>query len=208
MTGELPEPSSEQILDWLDGRLPPEQVGAVEAAVARDGSQAQRFSAWAQEFRRLAGELPLAAPPPVVSQRLRRLHAMRSGRGRPTTRQLARLDVDSRQPDALVAVRGPLLEATSRIQLAFTTEVADVVLDVTPDGLGTVGLRGQVLSRRGTPSAFEVTASGPSGTVRTIEGDDLGSFVLEHVPVDTELIVLTNDDVSIEVPMSAADPPP
>ncbi len=206
MSGERFVPTPEQILDWLEGRLSPEAARAVEAEASRPGSPAARFADWARDFGRLRGQLPLAEPPPLVSQRLRRLHAVQRGRVGASRRLVARLDIDSRQPDAMVALRGPLLEASSRIQLTFTTEAADVVLDVAPAGPGTVDLRGQVLPRRPMPPAFEATASGPSGSIGTIDGDELGSFVLEQVPVDTEIIVLTNDEVRIEVPLSTSPP--
>lgn len=201
MSDDPLEPSAELILDWLEGRLPPAEAAAVERAVARPGSAAQRFAAWAEQFHRLAGELPLVDPPPVIAQRLRRLHAQSRGRTRATARLLARLDVDSRLPDAMVAVRGPFLEVTSRVQLTFTTDAADVVLDIAPAGSGTVDLRGQVLARQQMPSAFEATASGPSGSISTIEGDDQGSFVLQRVPVDADLIVVTNGEITIEIPL-------
>ena len=197
------EVSSEEVLDWLEGRLDPGRAGAVEAALAEPGSAARAFAEWAQEFHLLSAELPLVAPPPVLSQRLRHLYLLRSGRGRPAIRVVARLDVDSRHPDPLVAVRGPLLDADARIQLTFTSEAADVVLDVAPPRPAGVTLRGQVLPRRPMPAAFQATAHGPSGSVSTIEGDAFGSFTLEQVPVDAEVVVLSNDELTIELPLSS-----
>jgi hypothetical protein len=208
MTGpEIPEPTAEEILDWMEGRLDPVRAAQVEEAVARPGSIAHEFAEWAREFHRLAGATPLIPPPPLVGQRLRRMYAAWAGRVRTTARLVARLDVDSREPDALVAVRGPLLDPTTRVQLTFTCEAADVVLDVAPAGPDAVTIRGQVMPRRPTPSAFQATATGPSRTVSTIDGDDLGSFRLERVPVDTELLVLTNDELLIDVPLSSSSNP-
>jgi hypothetical protein len=108
--------------------------------------------------------------------------------------------------DDLVRVRGPA-SVGERIQLVFHTEDAEVVLDVTPEGppgddsgaVPTVTVRGQVLPSRPTPPVFEATAQGPSGTLSTILGDDLGCFELAGVPIDTEHLVLTNDELVIEI---------
>lgn len=207
MTSDPATPGPEEILDWLEGRSDPERAQAIEAALAQPGSPARTFAEWAREFYRLSVQLPLIEPPPVVRQRLRRMHAVRSGRGRPTKRLVARLDIDSREPDALVAVRGPLLDTPTRVQLAFTTDVANVVLDIAPEAAGRVTLRGQVLPRRAMPTAFHAAAHGPSGPVTSRDGDDLGSFTLANVGVDTELVVLTNDEVWIELPLVPTPPP-
>ncbi len=201
------EPGSEEILDWLEGRLTPERARAVESAVARPGSTAAAFAAWAREFHRLSGALPLPTPPPVLRQRLRQLYLSRLGRAGASTRQVARLEVDSRRRDPMVALRGPLLDAETRMQLSFSTTDADVVLDVAPSGHAVVTLRGQVLPRRPMASAFQAEAHGPSGVVSTVDGDELGSFTLEDVPVDTESVVLFNGELSIELPLSAASRP-
>ncbi len=103
----------------------------------------------------------------------------------------------------MVAVRSPVLDAGERVQLSFVSPVADVVLDIAPTGPDRVTLRGQVLPRRPMPGAFQAVAHGPRGSVSTIEGDELGGFTLEDVPTDAEIVVLSNDELTIEVPLSS-----
>jgi len=201
------DPTPEEVLDWLEGRLTADRAAAVLAAIERSGSDARDFAEWAASFRRYAALLPLVAPPPLVSQRLRRMYAARLTHPRPVVQLLAVLEVDSRQPDSLVSVRAPVDRDSGRVQLAYRAGATSIVVDIMPAQGGTVTLRGQVLAAGDTLPSFQVTAQGPSGSVTSISGDDLGGFVLEEVPDDSELLLLTNDELLIEVPIRLSGEP-
>jgi hypothetical protein len=188
------------ILDWLEGRLSPERARAVEVGIANGGPETALLVSWVREFMRDAALLPLATPPPLVSQRLRRLLTSKH-QGRRHRREFTAVPIlDTRRTEQLVGVRAPA-QAGSRFQLTFGADPAVIVLDVQPASDGTATIRGQVIPDDASLPVFHATAIGPSGRATTILGDDLGGFTLRGVPLDVDFVVVTNDDVDIVVPV-------
>jgi hypothetical protein len=110
---------------------------------------------------------------------------------------------DSRQDVALVDLRDADADADIA-HLAFTSDPADVVLDVRRLGPGRVRIEGQVLPADGADRAYAVEATGPRMTaVHSVGGDRQGRFVLPELPdrVDRlrldsgELVLLVQFDV-------------
>jgi hypothetical protein len=192
-------PSLATLLDWLEGRLDSEQAAQVSARVAEGDSRTRASVQWLQGFLATARAFPAPAPPPIVRQNLRQ-HFVRWSKARAALRadpQLvdATLLFDSRQDLALAGVRGGD-EAEEAYHLAFTTDVADLVLDVRRIGEGQVRLDGQVLL--GDPSSapvFAASAAGPGFTARTIDGDELGRFTLPAVPVGRCRLEVSNGEI-------------
>jgi len=125
---------------------------------------------WLNALLEAAEYLPLPEVPPVVGQDLRRVF---SGPALPE-RYRAVLVTDSRTDRRLVGVRGDA--GTSGWSLSFTSEVADLVVDVWPAADGGYEVEGQVMPHAVKPSAYRVIARGPQ-TARA-EGDRLGRFRL------------------------------
>jgi hypothetical protein len=196
-----PTPTHAEILDWQEGRLDADRIGEVLSVMDSGGSEAREFADWMASFRRDAEALPLVAPPPLVSQRLRRMYGNRLKGERPIVHLFATLEIDSRQSDSMVSVRAPMTRNPGRVQLAYRAGATSIIVDLVRTEQGAVTLRGQVLAAGGTPPVFQVTARGPSGSSTSISADDLGGFVLESLPDDTELLLLTNDELLIEVPL-------
>jgi hypothetical protein len=155
---------------------------------------------WALRLRELGQAMPLMAPPPLVSQRLRLIpERMRHG-DRVVPRIAAQIARDSRSERSVVGMRAIPAESLTRFQLAYRADGFDVVIDVAREGEETVTLRGQVLPDCETLPVFEATAHGPFGTISSILGDELGGFTLRSVPRTTAQLELTNDVVVIVVP--------
>ena len=156
----------------------------------------------------LAGRrAPLTAPPPLVSQRLRRIPATVRDHAPHPQRCEVETVLDSRTADPLSGVRGAAAELT-RYQILVRTTSADapeveVVLDVAPEGSDRVHVRGQVITTPPMPPVFEVAAYGPYGSMRNLLGDELGNFELSSVPRTTARLELTNDVLTIELPAGA-----
>jgi hypothetical protein len=180
-------PSFGTLLDWLEGRLDAAEASQVSARVA-DGDRRTRAAVhWLQGFLATARAFPAPEPPPIIRQNLRQ-HFVRWSKAQAALRAHpdlvdATLLFDSRQDVALAGFRGGE-EAEDSYHLAFTTDVADLVIDVRRIADGQVRLDGQVLpGDPAAPPVFAAEATGPGFHVRTVDGDELGRFTLAEVPV-------------------------
>lgn len=200
VTGDPAGLSFATILDWTEGRLD-DAESAVVAAAALTDPRVRDIVAWLTGFRRTAAELPLVDPPPVVTQRLRALFARRGAGARGLTPTVASLLVDSRRDVATTGVRdGGADDPDGTIRLAYTSDVADVVLDVRRVGGERVDIDGQVLlpDVGTTASAFAVEATTPGAApVRSVGGDRRGRFRLVDVPERVSSLRLDNGEVAV-----------
>jgi hypothetical protein len=207
-----PTPDFATVIDWVEGRLDPTAAARVADAVTQD-PRVGEIVAWLRGFHAAAAALPLVDPPPIVGQRLhqyfdRWAQAGEEPRGEPVE-VVVRMLFDSRQDVAPVELSagdtdGPDDGAEVIAHLAFTSEPADVVLDVLRLGPGRVRITGQVLAVDGVGRAYAVEATGPRMTaVRSVAGDQEGRFRLAELPdrVDRlrldsgELVLLLQFDV-------------
>jgi hypothetical protein len=188
------------LADWLDGRLPEHQAEAVRAAVPMAEPATQATVQWLHQFRILARAMPLSEPPPVVRQHLRRYFRLwsraRAALSQPPAQLIATLLFDSRLDLATAGVRG-VDDQDSAAHLAYTSDRADLVLDLTRNGDGQVRVDGQVLAGEDEEPVFEAMVVGPYGVIRTVDGDELGRFSLPSVPDDTTELRVTNGDLTI-----------
>ncbi len=174
------------LLDWLEGRLDAAEASQVAAQVASADRRTQATVHWLQGFLASARAFPAPEPPPIVHQNLRQ-HFVRWSKAQAALRADPHvvdgtLLFDSRQDLALAGFRAGD-EADEAYHLAFTTDVADLVIDIRRIADGQVRLDGQVLL--GDPAAapvFAAEAIGLAFRVRTVDGDDLGRFTLPEVP--------------------------
>jgi hypothetical protein len=208
VTEPEPAPDFATVLDWVEGRLDPAVAARVAEAAVHD-PRVREIVAWLRNFHRAAAAIPLVDPPPIVGQRLRqyfrRWARAREELAREPVEVVARMLFDSRQDVALVDLRAADSEADVDIaHLAFTSDPADVVLDVRRLGPGRVRIEGQVLPADGVDRAYAVEATGPRMTaVRSVSGDRHGRFQLPELPdrVDRlrldsgELVLLVQFDV-------------
>ncbi|HYP43749.1 MAG TPA: hypothetical protein VEQ66_00940 [Propionibacteriaceae bacterium] len=196
-------PSFPQLVDWVEGRLDQTTADGVSQAVVSGDPQTVAAVDWLREFLDLAQELPLHEPPPIINQNLRRYYARwsraRATLDHPRLELKASLLFDSRLDLAPVGVRGPS-DSEGLVHLAYTTDRADLVLDVSRVGGHVVRLDGQVLLNDNAQAPiFEAVVTGPSGTKRTIDGDALGRFSLVDVPEDATELRVTNSDLAIKI---------
>jgi hypothetical protein len=195
-------PSFATLLDWLDGRLDATEASQVSARVAEGDSRTRAAVQWLQGFLATARAFPAPEPPPIVRQNLQQ-YFVRWSKAQAALRADphlvdATMLFDSRQDLALAGFRGGG-ETDDAYHLAFTTEVADLVIDVRRIADGQVRLDGQVLL--GDPAAapvFAAEADGPGFRVRTVEGDELGRFTLSGVPAGRCRLTVSNGETVLQ----------
>lgn len=206
MTEPEASPDFATVLDWVEGRLDGSAAAVVAKAAVHD-RRVREIVTWLRSFHASAAALPLVEPPPIVGQRFRQ-YFIRWSRARvELTREpvevVARMLFDSRQDVALVDLRSAD-DVDELAHLAFTSDVADVVLDVRRLGPGRVRIEGQVLPADGVDRAFGVEATGQRMTpVHSASGDARGRFRLAELPdrvsrlrLDSgELVVVVQFDV-------------
>jgi hypothetical protein len=202
--GERPE--FRELVDWLDGRLDPGAAARIAGWVQSGDPHTQRTVEWLRSFKAIARDLPLHEPPPLVRQSLnqyfRRWSEGRTAGPRPTRLFEARLMFDSRRDEMALAGTRAASDGAASVHLAFTTEVADVVLDAHPLGGGHVRLDGQVLPVEPLEApVFEAEAEGDGFSVRTVDGDELGRFCLPEVPVTACRLRAGNGEITIVAPL-------
>ena len=199
-----PESDLTTVADWVEGRLSSDDAREMALRVAADPALQEQASF----VRRVAASrsaLPLVEPPALVRQKLRqqfrRWMALQQGPARaPSVLELvATLVFDSRRQRLVGGTRRlPGGRApTDVVHLVWRTDLAELVIEVRPDGEDRVRIDGQVLlEHESLASVFEAEVTGPGFSVTAVDGDMLGRFRL-HAPRRASLLQVTNGEISL-----------
>ena len=173
-------PSFSELLDWLEGRLPPDKARAVAERLQAADAATQADLDWLRLFLQVRQSVQFASPPPGVRETLRRAFAAYAASREPPgpfQRWLATLTFDSRAQPVTAGLRSAAEEG-QRQQLIYTTVAAEIALNVRliqPDEKFIV--TGQIFSLVDTPAdAFSIQLLGGAGEVALATTDELGEF--------------------------------
>ncbi|HNS00950.1 MAG TPA: hypothetical protein PKM78_01035 [Anaerolineae bacterium] len=201
MTG-TPTPSTAQLLDWLENRLPAADAEALAQAVQAD-AQLQATAAWLSDFLHLSAGVVLADPPPQVHRAASAAFAAYAQSKRPpgiVQTLSALLSSDSWQRLSLAGVRHVTLSTAPR-QLIYSSDAADVALNIRAqrDGQG-IDLEGQIFPLDETdPAAFVVQLLQEGIERRLTASDAGGKFSLAGLPAGQYELVIGGDRAEIEI---------
>jgi hypothetical protein len=191
-----------RLVDWMEGRFPEDEAGAIEEALAGADDVTLADVAWLRRFRR-ATEGAISEPPPrELRTALVESFEAHTGSRRPfglVERMLARLIFDSNlQPAAGLRAIGA---RQSRRQLIYHADAFDLVINLLARGSDNdLDLDGQVLSREeGEPELFSVQLLRDGGELALTVTDDLGSFAFRGVPPGGYELVLSAERVEVSV---------
>lgn len=198
-----PEPDLTAVADWVDGRLEDDEAAELARRVTTDPAL-QSDVAFVRRVAAARSSLPLVEPPALVRQRLRqqlrRWAAQQEPvRGTSVLELVATLVFDSRRQQLAVSTRRlPGGRAPSEVtHLVWRTDLAELVVEVRPDGEGHVRLDGQVLlEHESVSSVFEAQVTGEGVSVTTVEGDTLGRFRL-RAPRRASRLRVSNGELSL-----------
>lgn len=202
------KPTVEQLLDWMDGRLPATEAAQIEAHVAADAA-VQKEVAWLQAFTGLRQHLVWATPPANVRQALNSRFAEYAARkgataaaqadAQPTLLQriIATLTFDSAAQLGLAGARSA--QVASMRQLIYASDLAEIVLNVAqPDALGNVSILGQILPIPDVePADFVVQLFKNGAEVGLTNSDELGEFSFGALQPDEYSVMLTYEQTAI-----------
>jgi hypothetical protein len=193
--------SFERLVDWVDGRLSEEEAATVAKQVAAADETTRANIAWLRAFAKARRGATLASPPPEVrAELMRRFEALARERRQPGLfqRLIASLTLDSGSQLVTAGLRSVDAQPSQR-QLVYSTEVADVALNVQArlydkdlDITGQVFPKGQAAT-----DAFSVQLLRDAAEFGLTTTDELGEFVFEAIPPGAYEIVLSAEQAEI-----------
>jgi hypothetical protein len=179
-------PRFSELLDWLEGRLPPDKARAVAERLQSADPATQADLDWLRLFLQAHQSVQFASPPPSVRETLQqRFAAYAEAREPPTPfqRWLATLTFDSRAQPVTAGLRSAAEEGQQR-QLIYTTVSAEIALNVRflrPDENFIV--TGQIFPLADPPTeAFSIQLLRAAGEVALATTDELGEFTFSDLP--------------------------
>ncbi|MBI1297137.1 hypothetical protein GC175_19485 [bacterium] len=192
----------ERMLDWLEGRLTETEATQMAAALETGAPAIQEDLRWLRAFLAVRQEINLVTPPAAVRADLmqRFEEQMRNAQTPNLWQQLvAALQFDSNLATGLAGARSTT--SAGPRQLIYGSDYADVVLNVRqrPES-DSIDLMGQVLPHGDvTSSSFTVQLLAGDSEIAITNTDELGEFVLFAAPASTYTLILSSDNVEIQI---------
>ncbi len=191
----------EHLADWVEGRLSAEEARTVEERLESADAETRERVEWLRAFARASGLTTLAAPPREVRERLSRRFAAYAEGARESgllRRMVATLSFESGIEPAF-GVRSAA-SGEAQTQLVYSTEVADITLNVHPRPDGRVDLDGQLFpAGDAEPGGFVVQLVSRGSDVGITTTDELGEFGFESVAAGEYDILVGNEEVEIQL---------
>jgi hypothetical protein len=189
----------QQILDWLEERLPPAEAQTVANAIPTDQTT-QETAEWLQNFLGLSQQMTLARPPASVRSALRhRFDQRQRHKSQPSIwqRVTARLTFDSNRQLAVAGMRATVLDDMAQ-QLVYVTPAVEVALHVQPRPDEGFDLHGQVFPLAETADTlYAIQLCQNSNDKATTATDDLGEFSFHAISTGSYEMILSSDQVEI-----------
>jgi hypothetical protein len=193
-----------ELLDWLEGRLPPDQARAVAKRLETADAATQADLDWLRLFLQARRSVQFAAPPPRVRKTLKERFAAYSQAQRPPgpfQRWLATLTFDSRTQPATVGLRSVADEGPQQ-QLIYKTDAAEIALTIhsTPPNRNFM-VTGQIFPAANIPAhAFSVQLLAGIREIDLALPDELGEFTFTNLPAGDYDMVVSAEEYEVIIP--------
>jgi hypothetical protein len=194
-----------ELLDWLEGRLPPDEALAVADRLKAADAATQADLDWLRLFLEARRFLKLSSPPPSVRETLKqRFAAHAEARQQPPglfRRWLAALTYDSRTQLVTTGLRSATDDKQQR-QIIYSTEAAEIALTIhsaIPEKKFHV--TGQIFPMTDAPSTeFSIQLLRDASEVALTRSDELGEFTFADLPVGKYDIVASTGQYEVVIP--------
>jgi hypothetical protein len=193
-----------ELLDWLEGRLPPDEALAVADRLKAADAATQADLDWLRLFLEARRFLKLSSPPPSVRETLtQRFAAYAEARQPPGLfrRWLAALTYDSRTQLVTTGLRSATDDKQQR-QIIYSTEAAEIALTIhsaIPEKK--FHLTGQIFPMTDDPSTeFSIQLLRDTSEVALTLSDDLGEFTFADLPAGKYDIVASTGQYEVVIP--------
>jgi hypothetical protein len=197
-------PTFSELLDWLEGRLPPDKARAMAERLQSADAATRADLDWLRLFLQTRQSVHFASPPPGVRETLRLAFAAYAEAREPPDpfqRWLATLTFDSRAQPFTAGLRSAVEEGQQR-QLIYTTEAAEIALtiqSILPDKNFIV--TGQIFAMGDTPTdAFSIQLLRDAQEVALAATDELGEFTFTDLPAGEYNIVVSAGQYELVIP--------
>ena len=197
-------PRFSELLDWLEGRLPPDKARDVAERLQTADAATQADLDWLRLFLEARQSVQFASPPPGVRETLKQRFAAYAEAREPPgpfQRWLATLTFDSRAQPVTAGLRSAAEEGQQR-QLIYTTEAAEIALTVQsilPDKNFIV--TGQIFPMGDTPThTFSIQLLRDAWEVALAATDELGEFTFADLPAGEYDIVVSAGQYEVVIP--------
>ena len=192
------------LLDWLEGRLPPDEARAVADRLKAADAATQADLDWLRLFLEARRFLKLSSPPPSVREALNQRFADYAEARQPPglfQRWLAILTFDSRTQPVTAGLRSATEEG-QRQQLIYDTEAAEIALNihsVRPDQ--NFMLTGQIFPTTDTPThVFSIQLLRDASEIALAAADELGEFTFSDIPAGEYDMVVSAREFEVVIP--------
>ena len=194
-------PRFSELLDWLEGRLPPDKARDVAERLQTADAATQTDLDWLRRFQQARQSVQFALPPPSLRETLIQRFAEARQPPGPFQRWLATLTFDSRAQPVTAGLRSTV-EEDQRRQLIYITKAAEIALtiqSILPEKNFIV--TGQIFPRRDTPThAFSIQLLRDAEQVALSAIDELGEFIFSDLPAGEYDIVLSTEQYEVVIP--------
>jgi hypothetical protein len=191
-----------RVADWIQGLLSEEEARAVQEQLATADEETREEVELLRMFIEASGSMVMAKPPPDVRETLaHRFEAHARGWRQPNLlrRIVASLTFDSGFQPAVAGARAARNQEAEHL-FSYSTDVAEIALEVLPRPGGRLDLSGQVLPLDDeATSAFTVQLLRGGNEFGITSTDDLGEFVFEDIPPGVYEMVLSGEGVEIYI---------
>lgn len=193
----------EKLVDWLEGRLSPEEAQAIAAELETADDAVRADIAWLQAFYQLSEEIILKSPPSNLHRRLVQIFDTYKRPQRPNfiERLVATLTFDSSSQFATAGLRSAGVSGPER-QLIYATEKADIALNIHLRAQDErVDLSGQVFSLNddvAEPYSVQLLHNSRESAITTT--NDLGEFSFEAVFPHLYEIAISGGQLEMMIP--------
>ena len=197
-------PHFSELLDWLEGRLLPDDARAMAERLQTADAATQADLDWLRLFLQARQSIQFASAPPGVRETLKqRFAAYAESREPPSPfqRWLATMTFDSRAQPFTAGLRSAGEEGQRR-QLIYSTEAAEIALTVQsilPDKNFIV--TGQIFPMGNTPThTFSIQLLRDTWEVALAATDELGEFTFSDLPAGEYDIVVSAGQYEVVIP--------
>lgn len=194
-----------ELLDWLEGRLPPDRARAVAERLETADAATQADLDWLRLFQLARQSVQFASPPPSVRETLKqRFSAYAEARQPPGLfrRWLATLTFDSRVQPATAGLRSAQrADEGAQRQLIYTTEAAEIALTIQP-GLPDKKfiVTGQIFPQGDIPAhTFSIQFLQDVQEVGLAMADELGEFTISDLPAGEYQMVVSTGQYEVVI---------
>ncbi len=204
------EPRLTRLVDLIEARLSPQEVVLVEQQLAAGGVRADHALRWTKQFLAVASAVPLYDAPEEVRERLRLSFAasrLASAALEETSVEVTlALLFDSSRDLELAGTRSGDQD-DDVVHLAYSSEEADLVLDISGTAAGTLRIEGQVLPVTSQSAGeFQSQLSFDGLEPRAAACDSHGRFSFEGVVPGQQRLRAGNGNLVLVADLNLRDP--